>query len=63
MTSIWIARDGDERLFVYLNKPIWDKDWKEWKSSWSTFKEIPKKQYPEIKSGECKEFELKEVVK
>ena len=63
--KVWIARDNEFELYMYYNsKPIWYEEEKIFESQCeriSDCNKLPCILFPEIKSGECREFELKEV--
>lgn len=60
--EVWIARDDNSELKLFTHKPEWN-GWKgKHEKNWGNEMEIFFIElFPEIKSGECKQFELREV--
>jgi hypothetical protein len=61
--KIYIARDGEQdgenqfELYLHFNKPVW-KDGIGWDSQ--DYMSLETDSFPEIKNGECYEFEIKD---
>lgn len=62
---IWIARDNEFELYIYFNaEPVWDEEHEVFEPQGerlSDLNKLPCMLFPEIESGKCREFELKEV--
>lgn len=60
--KVWIARDKDGQLFLYTDIPYtYGNKFGLLEDSNGLYMELDRKDFPEIKRGKRKEFELKEV--
>ena len=57
--KIWVARDANECLYVYSDKPTWDEDSGRWRGAY--YGTFTHNAYPWVKPGCCIGFELHEI--
>lgn len=58
--NVWIARDGDDDLYFYETEPAIN-EYGNYRSYSGRYMILSRYLFPDIKAGECKKYELKEV--
>lgn len=56
MSSIWVARDGNNWLTLFFAEPSYDEDEKWWYLDGEFTEALDSHSFPEILPGECREF-------